>query len=383
MTDSDGLFVCEANATQVEFYIGKLSLGSVSIPTSDGYVWPQDLAGVPRNSFNDPEVLKIAQFLQSIDKDGNSTNGIVVDNSIIDLFDTGIQIKNVNLDEIIATAGVTVVDTQSALSHLQNAFNPQSSSSSSATSSSSSSAQNGNLNSIASSDLPGYTVVAEYRNGPKQNDIDKVSYIFLPNNKAILVFEISDGSVYVARDDNYHESDGNNVALLNPVFDDGKQLGVFITAGISTPNEYNKITVGQSTAIPYTVTAILSNDDNGIDEATIATHIVSASSSSSPSSTNSELNNAKNITIFNNANISKLMNGTTAFDGQKSYNSNTPLHCTDYGFGTAQIKTENTDADGVHSLSYMFTGNSEKTMCMEFDEAGSKYEGSTNIAYYN
>ncbi len=381
-TDESGLFVCDANATSVTFYIGKLLLGWTAWPTPDGDVRPQDLAGVPRTTFNDPEVIKIAQFLQSLDKDGNPENGIEIDSGMAARFDTGVQIKNVNLDELIATAGVTAVDAQSALEHLQNTFLPHSSSSAEAGSSSSS--HSGGLDSISSSDLAGYTVVAEYKSGTKINDIEKVSYIFLSNHKAIVVFEIADGSVYVARDDNYHESDGNNVALQNLVFDDGKQLGAFFVSGITTPNEYNQITVGQSTALPYTVTAILSNDENGIDEATVKTHIVSASSSSSSASTNSELNNAKNLTIYNHANIAKLMNGTT-FDNQKSYESDTPMHCTDYGFGSAQIKTEDTGPDGAHVLSYMFTGEAArtKTMCLEFDEAGTSYEGSTNIAYYN
>ena len=77
----------------------------------------------------------------------------------------------------------------------------------------------------------------------------------------------------------YYESDGNSVALLNLEFDNDESFGVIIATGISTPNGFDQITVGESTAYPYTVTAILGNDDNGIDENSVTT--INGSSSSS------------------------------------------------------------------------------------------------------
>jgi hypothetical protein len=55
-TDRTGLFVCESSP--IEFYIGKLSLGIVKIPTADGNVYPQDMVGAERSDFADADVVK-------------------------------------------------------------------------------------------------------------------------------------------------------------------------------------------------------------------------------------------------------------------------------------------------------------------------------------
>jgi len=243
------------------------------------------------------------------------------------------------------------------------------------TASSSSSQASTSAEQISSANLANMTVVAEYRDGTIVQNIRKVSYIFLPNNQAIVVFDLFDGSRKVARDSHYYESDGNSVALLNLEFDNDESFGVIIATGISTPNGFDQITVGESTAYPYTVTAILGNDDNGIDENSVTT--INGSSSSSSTDSNSPLSAADNITIYNNSSATEINKAAPTFELNDftRYNSNSPMHCTDYGFTLALI--DDTD-NGVHTLGYLEGGR----QCYEIDNENGPYPGNTNSAFY-
>jgi len=77
-TGPDGAFRC-TNMTQVRFRIGNLILGEMNALPSDKYLFPQDLIGVARDSgIDDNRVIAMAQLLQSLDSDGNPSNGIVI-----------------------------------------------------------------------------------------------------------------------------------------------------------------------------------------------------------------------------------------------------------------------------------------------------------------
>jgi hypothetical protein len=84
-TGADGSFHCN-NMVQVRFHIGELVLGEVAVVPADGYVLPQDLVGVARDSgVNDARVTAMAQLLQSLDTDGNPANGITIAQNIKEL----------------------------------------------------------------------------------------------------------------------------------------------------------------------------------------------------------------------------------------------------------------------------------------------------------
>ncbi len=76
-TASDGTFgTCPADSIAT-FSIGGLTLGS-SAATEDGIFFLTDIVGVARDDISNDEVLKIAVLLQSMDSDGDPTNGITV-----------------------------------------------------------------------------------------------------------------------------------------------------------------------------------------------------------------------------------------------------------------------------------------------------------------
>lgn len=56
------------------FAIGNVQVGSLSSIPSDGLVTPHDVAGVSRTANDDPNVIAIAQFLQSV---GTSSGGVI------------------------------------------------------------------------------------------------------------------------------------------------------------------------------------------------------------------------------------------------------------------------------------------------------------------
>ncbi len=378
-TDKEGSFYCENSS--VEFYIGKLSLGSVNIPTADGNVYPQDLVGVSRTDFTNPKVIKMTQLLQSLDEDTLPSNGIKIAKTVGDKFTTGMQFSTKSIETLVSLAGVSKIDASSAIEHLKEtmgqAVSSSSSSSSEVSSQSSSSTPTAvDGQSIDSANLSGMTVVAEYRSGTKVKNIQKISYIFLSNNESITVFDLFDGSRKVAHS-TYHESDGNNVAMLNPTFDNGE---TFMPAfGISSPNSVDFITVGESTAV-YKVTAIIDNANNGIDEATVTSTAVEEPNANENAPMYDTLN-GKSLSIYNNVSTSLIndIQYTQEYAGNTRYDSNVALHCTDYGY--TEIFVEGT-TDGTHSKTYFLPEDTNK-ICMEFDYTNaSKGSGSNNAVWY-
>jgi hypothetical protein len=75
VTDTNGNFRF-TDGENVTFHIGNLYLGSVK-PTKDGKVTPMDLVGTTDST--DPKVVRMLRTLQTLDSDGDPTNGITID----------------------------------------------------------------------------------------------------------------------------------------------------------------------------------------------------------------------------------------------------------------------------------------------------------------
>lgn len=80
-TNHDGYFnYSGTTGDRFEFMIGQTSIGVMNfedIP-ADGIITIQDLVGVNRNETDDADVVVIAQFLQTLDADGDADNGIQI-----------------------------------------------------------------------------------------------------------------------------------------------------------------------------------------------------------------------------------------------------------------------------------------------------------------
>jgi para-nitrobenzyl esterase len=75
VTGENGHFDC--TTAPVSFSLGTITLGTIDAITSDYLVFPQDIAGVDRN-VTTGVVASMAILFQSLDSDGDPTNGITI-----------------------------------------------------------------------------------------------------------------------------------------------------------------------------------------------------------------------------------------------------------------------------------------------------------------
>ncbi len=108
-TKSDGWFgTCPADSTVI-FSIGGLVLGS-SAATGDGIFFVTDIVGTTRGDIDNEEVLKVASLLQSIDTDGDPSNGITVPpEAAKKLGDDPVKMSDLSGDEASALTGALTV----------------------------------------------------------------------------------------------------------------------------------------------------------------------------------------------------------------------------------------------------------------------------------
>ncbi len=116
-TGANGAFTCQ-NMNQVRFRIGELVLGEISGLPQDGYVLPQDIAGVNREAVTDTKVTAMAQLLQSLDEDGDLTNGIQIPEETKALFDNE-HFTEANLEHYRSQASVALRTETEAQEHLR------------------------------------------------------------------------------------------------------------------------------------------------------------------------------------------------------------------------------------------------------------------------
>jgi len=80
-TNRKGEFTCPVGS-RIDFYYGNVKLGGVATLPSDNIVLIQDVLSVDRAETSNPNVLRLARFLQSLD-DGSIINGIYLDPALI------------------------------------------------------------------------------------------------------------------------------------------------------------------------------------------------------------------------------------------------------------------------------------------------------------
>lgn len=111
-TDVNGTYTCESDDT-VEFFLGKHSLGKV---VASRYITPANL--FPNN---DEAALNFAQLIQTLDTDGDPSNGIVVDENILNLLGDSLDFTSNSFDEDVQIAlgnDIVLITEDSALKHL-------------------------------------------------------------------------------------------------------------------------------------------------------------------------------------------------------------------------------------------------------------------------
>lgn len=100
-TDAAGMFRFRRGETTT-FSIGKLVLGTIegnAIPM-DKLMFLQDLVGTSRTDTGHAIVKKTAQFLQTLDSDGNANNGITITQDVRDTFTTSQDINSLSVSDL-------------------------------------------------------------------------------------------------------------------------------------------------------------------------------------------------------------------------------------------------------------------------------------------
>ncbi len=142
-TDHNGMFTC--NSAPVTFNIGNLQLGVVDPIPSDNLIFPEDLLGIDRGSYNSNILLALIRLLQSMDDDGDVSETITIPSNMAEKMNacyndterfhlnTSANI-DIKLNEYIICADVPLIDAQTALDNLKNYYNSHISSTNSSSS---------------------------------------------------------------------------------------------------------------------------------------------------------------------------------------------------------------------------------------------------------
>ena len=123
ITDTEGKFLCQSYP--IVFSIGPIEIGQITELGVDLFVLPQDLLGIARSNLDDATLLNLLIFLQSLDEDGDLSNGIEISQATRDaLFEqdgTPVHIRELSGGEInlrLVGLGKNVVLVDSAVEHL-------------------------------------------------------------------------------------------------------------------------------------------------------------------------------------------------------------------------------------------------------------------------
>ncbi|CAA6812108.1 MAG: Chitinase (EC [uncultured Sulfurovum sp.] len=117
-TTTGGLFICPT--LPVTFSVGGLTLGTLTSINDDTKVYVQDIVKLNRDNFSSEEVIKLGLFLQSLDKDKNNTEQIVIDDTIN--FESTKDFSEMNLSEVqvlLRTESITPVTLEAVEEHLR------------------------------------------------------------------------------------------------------------------------------------------------------------------------------------------------------------------------------------------------------------------------
>ena len=134
VTSIEGYFSCPVNSS-VTFSIGGVTLGNLILNAGEDlqYITPAKLYGLSNYNITDIRVLNFIQFIQSLDNDNNTTNGINITSSIREsLAGSSLNISNKDttqndLNTTLNSIGKNLISQNIALEHyintLQNDLN--------------------------------------------------------------------------------------------------------------------------------------------------------------------------------------------------------------------------------------------------------------------
>lgn len=121
VTNSDGGFEYDRADTYVEFKIGKLVIATYQLSNlnNDNKIFPTDLAGVERNDYNNTQVVKLLQTFQTLDNDGDPSNGIEIVDEVKEKFTLNQSINDIDVTDIATISEKVLIGRESAINHFK------------------------------------------------------------------------------------------------------------------------------------------------------------------------------------------------------------------------------------------------------------------------
>jgi Ca2+-binding RTX toxin-like protein len=122
-TDESGSFRYN-DGDSVTFKIGGIIIGTATAEDlSENMIFLQDLADVSRGDLTDEYVTNMAVFLQSLDSEGTTEDGLQIDDSAHEAFaDNTLDLSSVSLQDVeseLSMEGVVAIDEQEAMEHVK------------------------------------------------------------------------------------------------------------------------------------------------------------------------------------------------------------------------------------------------------------------------
>eukprot|EP01022_Parablepharisma_sp_SALTPOND_P017389 TRINITY_DN27670_c0_g1_i1.p1 TRINITY_DN27670_c0_g1~~TRINITY_DN27670_c0_g1_i1.p1 ORF type:complete len:2846 (-),score=222.69 TRINITY_DN27670_c0_g1_i1:6612-14009(-) len=122
-TDESGGFRYN-DGDSVTFKIGGIIIGTATAEDlSENMIFLQDLADVSRGDLTDEYVTNMAVFLQSLDSQGTTEDGLQIDDSAHEAFaDNTLDLSSVSLQDVeleLSMEGVVAIDEQEAMEHVK------------------------------------------------------------------------------------------------------------------------------------------------------------------------------------------------------------------------------------------------------------------------
>ena len=129
VTDANGTFTYIDSCPTIDFFIGKVKLGSIASTFSNEHsvVYPSDLYALDRNETNSSRLTNALQLLQSLDMDDNPFNGITISEnttSILENLTSNIDLSNninnsIAVETAISDAGKKLLPISYAVAHYE------------------------------------------------------------------------------------------------------------------------------------------------------------------------------------------------------------------------------------------------------------------------
>ena len=123
LTGVDGKFSCDV--MPVNFSIGDYFLGSITKITPDSKIYPQDLLGLSRDDLASPKLIKLTQFLQSLDDDHNITAQITITKEMREKFSNDSSNDPLSPDKEALKKEIPLPNPVTAMDHLRKSIEPE------------------------------------------------------------------------------------------------------------------------------------------------------------------------------------------------------------------------------------------------------------------